>query len=145
MQDILNISCRTFCIVKHTFLTCIYLLWFFLIYTVVQFLIYFDWYVRTSFRIFHVPVNLLIGSVWFRKICNEVTLQSTSEARIWFPTVIFSRLIIIVALIEGWFLIALILSLVVKSFFSCLWPSTVTAPPLRNIPLSVFLTELSKF
>ena len=37
------------------------------------------------------------------------------------------------------------LSLFLKAFISWLWTSTVTAPWLRKVHLSIFLTELSKF
>ena len=53
-----------------------------------------------EFKDFCVPVNFIIGSVWFRKICDEMILRSTSEARIWFLTVTLITLIIRVAWIN---------------------------------------------
>ena len=85
-------------------------------------------YVCMSFGVFCVPVNFLIQSVHSRKMCDEMILRSISEARIWFLSVTFSMLIIRVVWIEGWFLVALSLSLFLKSFHSWVWTSTVMEP-----------------
>ena len=86
-----------------------------------------------SFRIFVVPVNFLIRSVRFQTICNEVIIWYTPEAHTWFPTLTFIALITKVPWIEGWFIMALTLSLLIKQFFSWVWSSTVTAPWLSKI------------
>ena len=111
----------------------VYLLWFFLISTVAWRLIYFCRYVRTSFRLFYDIVNFILRSVRYQTICNEVILQSTSETRICFSKVIFSTLIIIVSLIEGWFIFTLILSLFLKVFFGWVSSSTVIEPWLSMV------------
>ena len=126
------ISSRNCCIVRHTCHRHVYILWLDLIYTVFRRLIYFCLSMRTSFSIFHVPVNFLTHSVQLWTICDEIILQSTSKARIWFPTVTFIALIIWVAWIKGWFLIYFFLSLLLKSFLSWVLISTVTAPWLRK-------------
>ena len=102
--------------VRHTCHILVYILWLILIYTVLQCLIYFRWYVCTSFRILHVSSELSFWGVNFWKNCNEVILQSTFEARIWFLTVTFGALIIIVQRIKGWFLINFFLPLFLKTF-----------------------------
>ena len=129
----LEISSRYFCIGIHTCHRHVYLLWLALICTVVWFLIYFCRSVRMTFRLFHIPVNFLFRGVWFQKICNEVILQSISEACIWFLTVTFRTLIVRVVLNEGLFLIVLISSLLFKTFFFLVWSSTLTAPWLRKL------------
>ena len=110
----------------------VYLLWLSFICTIFWLLIHFIWYVCTSFKIFRVPVNFLIWCVRFRKICNEMILWSTSEAHIWFLTVAFITLTIILVWIKSWFLIALYLLLLLKSFTNWEWTSTVTAPWLKD-------------
>ena len=97
LQAISKIFSRTFCIGRHTCHRYVYILWLVLIYTVVQCLIYSCWSVRTSFRIFRVPVNLISWSVQFQKICDELILRSTSEACIWFQTITLSVIFIRVA------------------------------------------------
>ena len=129
-----------YCIRIHMCHRHIYLLLFTLIFIVFQGLIYFCLYVCTHFMLFCVPVNLLIRSVRFRWICDEIILWFVYESRIWFPTVTLSTLIIRVAWIEWWFLMALFLSLFLVSFFSWIWTSTVTAPWLRKFSFSEFLT-----
>ena len=141
MLDVSKISSRGFCIGKYTYHRHVYLLYIAFIFTVFQRLIYFCQSVCTSFRLFCIPVDFFIRSVRFGKICDEIILRSTSEASIWFLTVMFiTTLIIRVAWIEGWFLISLILSPLLKSFLSWVWTSTVTALLLRNFFLSLFLT-----
>ena len=117
---------RTFCFGRHTFHRRVYIYLLTFICTFFQRLIYFYQSIRTSFRIFHVPVK-------FRTICDEVILWSTAEGHIWFPTVTFSTLIIRVVWIYEWFIIALILSLVLEAFFSLVWSTTVTAHWLRFV------------
>ena len=116
MWDVSKISSRTFFIRRYMFHRRVYLLWLVLICTVVQRIIYFNWSVRTSFRLLYVPVNFIFWIFWFRAICDKVILRSTSEACIWFPTVTFSMHIIIVLWIGIWFLFALILYMLLKVF-----------------------------
>ena len=52
----------------------------------------------------------LIWSVRFRTIYDEIIIQSTSNAHIYFLTIMFNSLNIRVPWIEGWFLIATIIS-----------------------------------
>ena len=133
LRDISNIASRTLWIGIHTWHRRVYLLWFVLICTVFQRLIYFCQCVRTSFRLFCVPVNFIFRSVLFKKICDEMILQSTSESSIWVLTIVFSTLFIIFQLMEGWFLIALLLYLLIYRL-SWMWNSTATTPWLsKNI------------
>ena len=97
LQTVSKISSSAFCILRHRCHRRIYLLALTLIYTVVRHLIHFHISVRTSFRLFRVPVNFFIRSVRFLTICDEIILQSTSEVSIWFLTIMFSILIIRVA------------------------------------------------
>ena len=106
MQAISKISSRSFRIGTHACHRHVYLLWLVLICTVCWHLICVRRSLRTSFRLFCVSANLLIWSVWFWTICDKTILQSTSKARIWFPTIMFIAVIIVVVLIEGWFLIS---------------------------------------
>ena len=92
-----------------------------------------------------VPANVIIQSVWFQTICDKMILRSKSEAHLWFMTITFITLIIRVALIEGWFIIDLLHFMLLKAFLSWGWNSTMNAPWLRNISLSLFLTEFPKF
>ena len=133
MQAISIISSRTLCIGIHTCHRHIYLLWLASICTVFWRLIYFCRSVCTSFRIFCFPVNFLIRSVRFWKICDEIILWSTIKARICFPTITLITLIIGVVCIKWWFLIAILIFLLLKEFFSWMWNSTVTAPWLRKM------------
>ena len=114
----LQISSRYFRIGIHTWHRCLHLLWLSLFCTVFWRLINFHRSIRTSFRIFHVPLKFLIQSIQFRKICDEMILRSTSETIIWFPNVAFVTLVIVVSFIGGYLLIALILSIFLKSFLS---------------------------
>ena len=71
LRAVSKISSRTFFIVTHTCHRPVYLLWIILICAVVWRLIYFNWSVRTSFRIFLVPVKFLIQSVWFERFAMK--------------------------------------------------------------------------
>ena len=95
--------------------------------------------VHAILQLLRVLVNFIIQSVRFWKISNEIILQSTSEARIMFPDDMFSTLIIRIELIIGWFIMSLILSLLLKAFFSCVWISTVTTPWLIKMLSLYFL------
>ena len=139
MQDVSLIYYRYFCIVIHTCQRHIYLLWLAFICTVFQHFICHLWSARISFRLFRVPVNCIIRIFWFRIIFNKMILWSTSEASIWFPTVMFITFIIKVLWIKGWFLIDILLSLLLKAFLGWFWTSTVTAPWLRKILSRFFL------
>ena len=68
--------------------------------------------------IFRVAMEFIIQSVCFWKIYDEIILQYTSEACIWFLTATFIMIIIRVAWVEGWFIISLFLSRLLKSFLS---------------------------
>ena len=107
----------------------------------------FCWSIRTRFRPFCVPVKFIFRIFQFRTIIDEVILRSTSGVRIWRTTFTFSTLIFRVVWIKWWteFLVALILSMFIKSFFSLLWSSTMTPPWLIKKSLSVALNELSKY
>ena len=127
-----------FCIGRHMCHICVYLMLLVFICTVFWRLIYFYQSLYTSFRNTRVPVNFLIQSVRFRKICNEMILRSTSEARIWFPTLTLSMFIIRVKWIEVWFIMSLILFMFLKAVSSCVWTSSVTAPWLsKNFSLNM--------
>ena len=138
----LHISSRTFYIGRHMFHKRVYLLWLAVICTVFWPLIYFS-ICMYKFYTFFVPVNFLIQSAGFGHFAVKLSSKSTSEARIWFWAITFSTLIIIVVLIEGWFLIDLILSLFVKKTVWCDPPQWLHLDR-EEISLSVFLTELSK-
>ena len=133
MRAVSIIYFRTFCIGIHTCIRDVYILWLAFVYTVLWRLIYFCQCVCTGFRIFRVPVKFLIQIIRFRTIFDEIILQSTSEARIWFPTITFITLIIGVAWIKGWFLMAFSLYLLLKVFLSWAWTSKVTEPWLSKI------------
>ena len=96
-------------------------------------IIYFRLSIHTIFKLFGIPVNFLIWSVRFLKVCNEIILQSTSEVCIRSLTITLITLIIKVAWIEGWFLIALLFSLFLKEFLGWVWTFTVTAHLLSKI------------
>ena len=64
----------------------------------------------------------------FGKFAIKWSSKSTSEARIWFPTVTFITLIIIVAWIKGWFLIAFF-------FYYCLKHSSVRCEHIQWLHL----------
>ena len=68
-------------------------------------------------RVYHfcATVVFLSNFFCFQKICDKMILLSTSEYCIWFPNVTVSTLIIRVAWIEGWFIMALIPSLLIKN------------------------------
>ena len=132
LQAVSIITSRTFFIGSHTCHRRVYLLWLTFICTVFWCPIYFLRSIRTSFRIFHVPVNFLIRSVRFQKILNKMILWSTSEALIWILTVIFITLIIRFPWIKAWFLLDFLLSLLFKAFLSWIWASTVIAHWLRK-------------
>ena len=139
LQNISKVVSRTFCIVGNTCHRRVYLLWLDLICTVFQHHIYFRWSIRTSFRLFRVPVNIPIQSVQFWTICDEIILQSRSGASIWFLAIAFSMLIVIVAWINRWFITYLILYLLFKAFSSWVWTYTVTALWLsKNVSLCIF-------
>ena len=107
--------------------------------TVFQSLVYFiDMYSQVlDFSLFQLT---FFWSVRFWKKIDEIILQSISESRIWFPEITSSVLIIKVSLIEGWFLIDLIFSVLLKTIFSWVGYSTVTAPWLsKTLFFFVFL------
>ena len=133
-----QISSSDFFIGIHTYHRRVYLRWLTLICAILWRLIYFHWSVLTSLRILSVPVNFLIWSVQFLTICNEMILRYTFEACICFLPITFITLIIRVARIEGWFLIAFLLSLLLNSFLSWVWISILTAPWLRKIISFIF-------
>ena len=135
------------CIGRHMYHIYVHMILLDVISNVFQCLIYFLWSICTSFRLFRVPVNFLIQSVRFWKICNKMILWYTSEIRIWFPTVTFIMLIIGDPWIKGWFLIAFFFSLYLKEFLSWVWASTVTVPWLRKfcsliIPYWIFQIQI---
>ena len=132
MRAVYKICYRNFCIGRHTCHRCKYFMWLTLIFTVFQCFTYVNGSVHIRFRILCVPANFLIRSFRFWKIWNQVILWSASEAHIWFTTVMFIALIIRVAWIEGWFLIDLLLSLLLKLFLSWVWTSTATEPWSRK-------------
>ena len=121
------------CIGRHTCHRYVYLLWLAFICNIFQRLIYLLRSECTSFRLLRDPVNFIIWSVRFRKICDEMILRSISEACIWFLTVKFIRLIIRFAWIKGWFILAHLLFLFLKVFIRWLWTYIVTALWLRQI------------
>ena len=88
-----------------------------------------------SFSHFCVPMNLLIQSVRFPTICNEMIFQSTSEACILFLDVRFSTINIVVVWVKGLFIMGYPFS-VDYYYFSWVWSSTVTAPWSRKANLS---------
>ena len=133
MRYIFIISSRTLCIGRNTFHRQVNLLWFVFICADFRCVIYFLWSIHTSFSILRIPENFLICSVRFREICNEMILLSTSEAHIWFPTITFITIIIIVSRIGGWFIIAFFLFLFLKKFLSWAQTYTMTAPWLSKI------------
>ena len=137
MRAVSKISSRNLCIGRHTCHRRVYLLWLDFICAVFRRLIYFLW----CLRLFYVPVNLFIRSVQYLTICNKIILRSTSEAHIWFPLVAFILIIIRVAWIGGLFLIAFLLSLLLKSFLGWVWTSTVTALWLSKM-FSIFISYL---
>ena len=132
MQVVSIIISRYFYIIRHVFHRRVYIMCLNFVCTVFQCLVYFLWSVRTSFRLFCVPLNFIIQSVRFQTICNEMILQYTSEVRIWFPAVTFITLIIRLVWIVGWFLIDLFLSMFLKTFLSWVWNYTVTSPWLSK-------------
>ena len=135
-----KISFRYFCIWRHTCHIHVYLLGLNFICTVFRRLIYFCWYVYTSFRVLRAPVNFLIREVRFWTTCNSMILQYTYEARIWFPTVMFITLNIRVVYIKWLFLISVFLSLLLQLFFGWSWTSTVNAPLLSiNSSLIIYI------
>ena len=105
--------------------------------------IFFNLYARVL--VFFCFSELFFESIQFWIICYEMILWSTSEAHIWFLIITFITFIIRFAWIEGWFIIVLYLYLLLKWFFSWTWTPTVTEPWLRQISLSLFITEFSKF
>ena len=102
MQVISKISSRDFYVQRHTYHRHINFLWLVLFYIFFRLLIYFCCFVYQSVWVFRVlvPVNSLSQSFWFRTICNPVSLQSKSEARIWISIVTFITFIFGVAQIE---------------------------------------------
>ena len=133
MREVSKISSRDFHIGIYMCHGRVYVLWLALICTIFRSLIYFCWYVCLSFSLLHVSVYFLIRSVQFRKICDEMILRYTSEARIWFPPIAFIKIFIVVTLIEGNFFIALSLYLFIEAFLSWALSFTVTAPWLSRI------------
>ena len=135
MRAIFKISSRTLCIGRHTCHRGVYLLWPVLFCTPVRCWIYFCRYACTRFRIFYVPVRFIFRLFRFWTISDSVILWCTYEARIWFLTVTSSLIILRVPWIEGWpeFIMSIILYLFLKSLFSCVWYSTITALWLRKI------------
>ena len=99
LRAISKIFFMIFCIGRHTWHRCIYLMWLDILCSLVRRFIYFHLYVCTSFRLFCVPVNFLLWIFWFWGICDPVILQSTYEAHIWLPAIMFSTIIFRVALI----------------------------------------------
>ena len=92
-----------------------------------------------KFWLFCVLANFLIQSVRFWTIYDEMIIQSTTKARIWFPTVTFSTLIIRVAWIEGWFLMALILSMLINAFsVGCEPPQWLHLDREKELSLCIF-------
>ena len=132
LQAVSIIYSRTFYIGKHMNHRRVYLWLLDFVCTFFRCLIYFLQSVCISFRLFRVPVNFIFWSVRFRKSFNEMILWSTSEARIWFLTITLITLIVRFPCIKGWFLIAFLLFLFSKAFFSWVYTSTVNAPWLSK-------------
>ena len=135
---------RNFFIGRHTFHRHVYLMWISLICTVFWNLIYFLWYICTSFSLLRVSVTFLIRILRFQLFFNEVILRSTSEARMWFPTILLITLIIKVLWIKGWFLLAFLFRCFLNHFSVRYVPKQWMHLDLEHIYVSLFLTELSK-
>ena len=143
MQAVSIIPSRSLYIGRHMCHKHLYVLWIAFICTVLLSLIYFRQSACTISMVFRVSVNFLIRSVRFRKICNQMILQSTSEAHIWFPTITFITFIIRVVWIKGWLLTAFFFQCCLNNF------SVRCEPPQwlyldRKKYLSLSLTKLSK-
>ena len=96
-----------------------------------------------EFRLFCDPLTFYFWSIRFWKIYDEIILQSTSEALIWFQIVVFITLIIRVAWMNGWFRISCFLLMQLKVFLRWVISSTVTAPWLREFYYYYFLLNRS--
>ena len=136
MQYVSNFLSRTLCIGSYTCHRRVYLLCLSFVYTIFLCIIYHGQSVRTSFSIVLVPVNFLIHKVQFQKVCYEMFLWSTSEARIEFLTITCITFIFRVTWLKGWFIIIFYLLLLLQSFLIWMWTSTVTLTWLRKNLLS---------
>ena len=85
------------------------------------------------FSVLQWPIFFWIFRFW--TICDPVILLPTPESHIWISIVTFSKFIFGVTRIEIWteFLISLYFSLLLKTIFSWVWYSTMTAIWVRKI------------
>ena len=115
LQAVSIISSRYLFIGRHTYHRCAYLLGLAFICTIFWRFIYFHRSVRTSFDILRVQVSFIFRFFFgLGKYTIYWSFESISEACIWLLNVLFSTLIFRVVLIEWIFLMALILSLLLK-------------------------------
>ena len=135
---------RNFSIGRHMFNRHIYLLLLDFICNFFQFLIYFSWSERTSFKIFCVSVNFIIISVCFWKICNEMILQYKYEARIFFRLLRSVRLLLEVRVLKDCFLWPFSFSCCLNNFSVWCEPPQWMHLDWEKFALLLFLTELSK-
>ena len=125
MWDVSKISSRTLFIWIHLWHKRVYFLRLILFCTLLQCSIYFFQNVRTSFWLVHIPEQLFLF-LWFRKICNIVTLWSASETHIWISTFVFITFIL--AWIKRWTEIFINFSFyfLLKNIFSLMISSTIS-------------------
>ena len=144
MQAIYKISSRSFYIRRHMRHRCVYILWTYLICTVVRRLIYF----------FDLYAQVLGFSMFQWTFFSEVYEFGKFEMRwssnphlkqVWFPTVMFNTLIIRVVWIEGLSFIHLIISLMFKHLPIGCEPSKWLYLNWEKFTHSIFPTKWSKF